>query len=85
MDSDAWTLGPFDPETDAGHDAVDLPDEVASASCPYCGEVVELSVDPGGRAHQEYVEDCPVCCRPWRVRVQWQGGSAVAVLETEDG
>ena len=38
-------------------------DDVAEVSCPYCGESSELSVDPGGGATQEYVEDCPVCCR----------------------
>jgi len=36
-------------------------------SCPYCGEPVELLVDDGGGARQVYVEDCPVCCRPWHV------------------
>jgi len=37
--------------------------------CPYCGEEIELFVDEGGGAHQEYVEDCQVCCRPMRVIV----------------
>ena len=32
--------------------------------CPYCGESVELNIDGGGGVHQEYVEDCPVCCHP---------------------
>ena len=35
--------------------------------CPYCGEPVDLLVDPGGGSKQEYVEDCEVCCRPWQV------------------
>jgi transposase-like protein len=39
------------------------------ASCPYCGEEVELSVDEGGGSRQSYVEDCPVCCQPWQVHV----------------
>jgi len=39
------------------------------AICPYCGERVELLVDAGGGSTQEYVEDCEVCCRPWRVRL----------------
>jgi hypothetical protein len=38
-------------------------------SCPYCGEPVEVAVDEGGGAVQSYVEDCPVCCRPWQVEV----------------
>jgi hypothetical protein len=40
-----------------------------AASCPYCGEWVELSVDEGGGGRQSYVEDCPVCCQPWQVQV----------------
>ena len=38
------------------------------ASCPYCGEPVELSIDESGGSHQTYVEDCPVCCQPWQVQ-----------------
>ena len=32
--------------------------------CPHCGEEVDTSPDPGGGPEQDYVEDCPVCCRP---------------------
>lgn len=53
-------------------------DEV-EVSCPYCGERVAISIDPGGGAVQEYVEDCPVCCRPWQVQVRFGGGSPVQV------
>lgn len=38
-------------------------------SCPYCGEVIEVTVDEGGGQAQRYVEDCSVCCRPIDVRV----------------
>jgi hypothetical protein len=31
--------------------------------CPFCGERFEAVVDPSGGA-AEYIEDCPVCCRP---------------------
>lgn len=31
--------------------------------CPYCGEAIELVVDPS-LTEQEYIEDCEVCCRP---------------------
>ncbi|HET6348500.1 MAG TPA: CPXCG motif-containing cysteine-rich protein [Candidatus Krumholzibacteria bacterium] len=37
--------------------------------CPYCGEPVDLFVDEDGGSRQAYVEDCPVCCRPWQVTV----------------
>lgn len=36
-------------------------------TCPYCFEAIELWIDPGTTG--EYVEDCEVCCRPWRVIV----------------
>lgn len=40
-----------------------------SSSCPYCGEAVDLVIEEGGGSPQSYVEDCPVCCRPWQVEV----------------
>jgi hypothetical protein len=46
-------------------------DSEATVSCPYCGEQVEIALDPGGGSHQDYVEDCEVCCQPWRVSVQY--------------
>lgn len=51
----------------------------AHAFCPYCGERVELLVDPGGGPKQEYVEDCEVCCRPWRVKLRIGAGGGVEV------
>ena len=39
--------------------------------CPYCGERVEIELDPGGGPAQQYVQDCAVCCRPWQVRVRY--------------
>ncbi len=31
--------------------------------CPWCGERFEALVD-ASEGSSEYVEDCPVCCRP---------------------
>jgi len=59
-------------------------DTSAWVSCPYCGEPSELILDPGGGEDQAYVEDCPVCCRPWHVRVGWVEGQAQVELRTED-
>src|SRR3989449_3263538 len=39
--------------------------------CPYCGEPNEIGIDAGGGSVQDYVEDCQVCCRPWRVTVNY--------------
>ena len=56
----------------------------ATVTCPYCGEVNEIGLDPGGGAHQEYVEDCQVCCRPWRVLVEYlPDWSAMVEVEAE--
>jgi hypothetical protein len=32
--------------------------------CPFCGEPVDVYVDPGGGEVQDFIEDCAVCCRP---------------------
>ena len=44
------------------------PVETVMLTCPYCGEPVELLVEPADDP-QAYVEDCTVCCRPWQVHV----------------
>ncbi len=46
-------------------------DVSAAMSCPHCGAEVEIALDPGGGAEQEYVEDCEVCCQPWQVTVRY--------------
>lgn len=52
--------------------------------CPYCGEEVEIAVDPGGGSNQSYIEDCAVCCSPWLVQVQYAGGDVhVFVTQTD--
>ena len=52
--------------------------------CPYCGEVNEIALDPGGGSRQEDVEDCQVCCRPWRVLVTYlPDGAADVSVEAE--
>jgi len=53
--------------------------ESAEIVCPYCGEVVEVRLDPGGGHRQTYVEDCEVCCRPWQVSVTYDGAGGVLV------
>jgi glycine betaine/choline ABC-type transport system substrate-binding protein len=40
---------------------------VALYLCPHCGEEVDTDPDAGGGDEQEYIEDCPVCCRPNRI------------------
>ena len=66
-------------DRDTTSDAIDTE---ADVSCPWCGETVTITLDPGGGSAQEYVEDCEVCCRPWLVRVTFDGtGGAEVQLE----
>lgn len=37
--------------------------------CPSCGEEIVIPIDASQGDHQEYVEDCPVCCCPVVLRV----------------
>jgi hypothetical protein len=57
-------------------------DTEATVHCPHCGEEVEISVDPGGGAAQQYVEDCQVCCEPWQVNVHYDLEGHVEVTVT---
>lgn len=43
-------------------------------ACPYCGERIELLLDPS-MAGASYTEDCEVCCRPMLVSV-WAPGDS---------
>jgi hypothetical protein len=60
-------------------------DRVAvGAPCPYCGERVTVHVEPTGMSTEQYVEDCPVCCRPWTVNVERAGDRPMVTLARED-
>jgi len=59
-------------------------DTGASVICPYCGEENMIALDPGSGSDQDYVEDCQICCQPWRVRVHYDAaGSASIAIEPE--
>jgi len=60
-------------------------DTDAEVRCPYCGEINEIVLDPGSGTDQEYVEDCQVCCRAWRVLVSYDvHGEAQVSVDPED-
>jgi len=40
------------------------PADEGSYVCPHCGEQIVIPLDRSGGTDQEYVEDCPVCCNP---------------------
>lgn len=71
----------LDEEFPLGDGTADLEAEVA---CPHCGEMIVITLDPGGGADQQYVEDCQVCCRPWKVTVRY-GSNGHADVDVEAG
>lgn len=38
--------------------------EEATYICDNCGEEIVVPIDVSAGIHQQYVEDCPVCCCP---------------------
>ena len=58
-------------------------DDVFVVMCPYCGEQVEIYLEPdvGG----SFVQDCEVCCNPWRVRVSGDGEEREVDVARADG
>ena len=57
-------------------------DTSADITCPYCGEANTIEVDPGSGGNQSYVEDCQVCCQPWRVSVHYRSDGTADVTAT---
>ncbi len=45
------------------------PEVEATYICDSCGEEIIVPVDISAGSHQDYVEDCPVCCHPMRLHV----------------
>ena len=57
----------------------------ASYVCESCGEEIMLPIDLSAGSEQEYVEDCPVCCNPNLIHVEfdpeWQEARVWAEAE----
>jgi len=58
-------------------------DDVFSVGCPYCGETVEIYVEPDVRG--TLIQDCEVCCNPWTLRVTREGDDRWVTVERADG
>ena len=56
----------------------------ASYICDSCGEEIVIPVDVSEGADQEYVEDCPVCCRPNLIHVELDGEGELRVWATRE-
>ena len=63
----------------------ELPQDTSQVRCPWCGESVLVLLDPGSGGSQDYVEDCEVCCRPWRLRVTYMADGSVDVVVDAEG
>ena len=55
----------------------------ASYVCDSCGEEIVIPIDPSAGDTQQYVEDCPVCCRANIIRVAIDSAGASAWAEAE--
>jgi hypothetical protein len=47
----------------------------SSYTCPHCGETIVIPLDASAGREQEYVEDCPVCCSPNVIHVEFADGA----------
>jgi hypothetical protein len=51
----------------------------ASYICDWCGEEIVIPIDLSAGTIQDYVEDCPVCCRPNTIRVEFDADGRVHI------
>ena len=58
-------------------------DDAFWVTCPYCGESVEIYVEADVRG--TFVQDCEVCCNPWRLRVVGRGDDRTLDVRRADG
>jgi hypothetical protein len=59
-----------------------MPDQFV-VTCPYCGELVDLFIEADVQG--TFVQDCEVCCNPWRVRVTGRDDQRVVDVRRADG
>lgn len=57
--------------------------EDRSIDCPYCGESIDILLDPSDE-EQRYVEDCQVCCRPINISISAEPDGEVLLNATTD-
>lgn len=55
----------------------------ASYICDSCGEEIVVPIDQSAGATQQYVEDCPVCCRANVIHVKFDNGEAAVWAKAE--
>jgi hypothetical protein len=67
-----------DEDEDEVDEFEELPEE-ASYTCDSCGEEIVVPIDPTAGASQDYVEDCPVCCHPNRIRLSYESDAGFRI------
>ena len=73
--------GPLRPSTKAT--IASLMESQFSVTCPYCGEEVEIYLEPEVRG--TLVQDCEVCCNPWQLRISTDGDERYVEVTRADG
>jgi len=58
-------------------------DDQFVVECPYCGEAVEVYVEADVKG--TFIQDCEVCCNPWRIRVHEEDGGRWVSVTRADG
>ena len=63
---------------------LDAMNDEISYTCDACGEEIVIPVDLSAGASQQYVEDCPVCCRANVIHVAIDENGRVSVWAEAD-
>lgn len=49
-----------------------------SFQCPYCWEQISMLLD-ASVAHQDYIEDCEVCCNPIKIEPVFKDSELISL------
>ena len=58
-------------------------EEFVDIQCPYCGQNCDVVIDTSF-ARQRFSTDCEVCCRPFQVAAECEGGKVTSSEATVD-
>ena len=58
--------------------------EYHTYGCAFCGEDNQVFVDGSGANHQEFTEDCEVCCRPNLISITVERDGFISIDVTRE-
>jgi hypothetical protein len=61
---------------------VGMPDDFL-ITCPFCGEQVQIYIEADVTG--AFIQDCEVCCNPWRVHVSGRDDDRAVRVARADG